>query len=80
MSISEDDDTDNDDEVEEDDDEDEDRVAKTCKPCKPVGANFFWPVLIIGKITQKTVLFIMSMAHITYTIAHWVSSTVTHCL
>ena len=30
------------------------RVAKTCGPCGPVGAIFFWPVLIFGKSTQKT--------------------------
>ena len=24
------------------------RVAKTCRPCRPVGANFSWPVLILG--------------------------------
>ena len=30
-----------------------DRVAK---PCQPVGVNFFWPVLIFGKSTRKTVL------------------------
>ena len=27
---------------------DYDRVAKTCRPCRPVGANFSWPVLIFG--------------------------------
>ena len=32
------------------------RVAKTCRPCRPVGANFFWPVLIFGKSTRKIVL------------------------
>ena len=25
------------------------RVAKTCRPCRLVGAIFFWPVLIFGK-------------------------------
>ena len=30
------------------------RVAKTCGPCGPVGAIFFWPVLILGKSTRKT--------------------------
>ena len=24
------------------------RVAKTCRPCQPVGANFSWLVLIFG--------------------------------
>ena len=30
------------------------RVAQTCRPCRPVGAIFFWPVLIFGKNTRKT--------------------------
>ena len=29
------------------------RVAKTCQPCQPVGANFSRPVLIFGLSTQK---------------------------
>ena len=30
------------------------RVAKTCQPCQPAGANFSRPVLIFGQSTQKT--------------------------
>ena len=30
-----------------------DRVAKTCRPCRPVGANFFWLVLIFGQYKPK---------------------------
>ena len=29
------------------------RVAKMCGPCGPVGAIFFWPVLIFGKSSEK---------------------------
>ena len=32
------------------------RVAKTCQPCQPVGANFSRPVLIFGQSTQKNVI------------------------
>ena len=45
------------------------RVSKTCRPWRPVSANFLWPVLIFGKSTRKNCA-IMSLAHITYTIAH----------
>ena len=45
------------------------RVSKTCRPWRPVSANFLWPVLIFGKSMRKNCA-IMSMAHITYTIAH----------
>ena len=45
------------------------RVAKTCRPCRPVGANF-------GEKHAKNCA-IMSIAHITYTIAHSANSTVT---
>ena len=30
------------------------RVAKTCRPCRPVGANFSWPVLTFGQSMRKT--------------------------
>ena len=30
------------------------RVAKTCQPCQPAGANFSRPVLIFGQSTRKT--------------------------
>ena len=42
------------------------RVAKTCQPCQPVGANFSRLVLIFGQITRKNCA--MSNAHITCTI------------
>ena len=32
------------------------RVAKTCQPCQPVGANFSRPVLIFGQSTEKMLL------------------------
>jgi len=32
------------------------RVAKTCQPCQPVGANFSRPVLIFGQGTLKNCL------------------------
>ena len=41
------------------------RVAKTCQPCQPVGANFSRPVLIFGQKCS-----IMTNAHITCAIAH----------
>ena len=53
---------------------DYDRVAKTCRPCRPVGANFFKLVLIFGQSMQTTVP--LPNAHITYTIAHWANITV----
>ena len=49
------------------------RVAKTCQPCQPVGANFSRSVLIFGQSTRKNCA-IMSNAHITCTIAHRANS------
>ena len=31
----------------------EPELQKTCRPCRPVGANFSWLVLIFGQTTQK---------------------------
>ena len=44
------------------------RVAKTCRPCRPVGANFSWPVLTFGQSTRKTMplcpMLIISLIHL----------------
>ena len=45
-----------------------DRVAKACKPCKLVGAIFLAGAIFWEKHAKNYA--IMSMAHITYTIAH----------
>ena len=53
------------------------RVAKTCRPCRPVGANFFKLMLIFGQSMQTTVpLCPVLISLISYTIAHWAISAV----
>ena len=37
---------------------DKNRVAETCWPCRPVGAIFFWLVLIFGQSMKKTMLLV----------------------